>query len=444
MASSSSPAALLLVGLALAAVGPAATARAGDDLIQLLNGDLLHGSLVSADPATGVSWRHEHVKEPLVFAMDSLRQVKLKPRLRPAAQDKVSVVRLTNDDVLQGSLASLQDGKLQLATSYAGTISVHQPMVSSIALVPGTDVVFEGPSGAEQWDLTSPSSWHYKNNALYCTGSGYAGAHVGLPDAARIDFTVAWKGTYPYFRFAFYTANLRSYSSQSYSFRSSSSYLRMYRYGGRGSSSLPSHNHSGFAGKSRARFRIFADKKRKRVFIFLDDEKVVQWTEPQEWVGGGNSVTFYGYQSHPLKITDFVVSRWDGATLPDKATAPQKMKRDLLELVNGDKVTGTLSAIAGEKLSFKTSYASIEVPMQRVASIVMSGETAERARRNRNDVRIHLVGGGNITLSLKSLSERRIIGSGEGYGDVTVSLDSVAKLDFNIYDEQEGKAEDNW
>ena len=178
MASSSSPAALLLVGLALAAVGPAATARAGDDLIQLLNGDLLHGSLVSADPATGVSWRHEHVKEPLVFAMDSLRQVKLKPRLRPAAQDKVSVVRLTNDDVLQGSLASLQDGKLQLATSYAGTISVHQPMVSSIALVPGTDVVFEGPSGAEQWDLTSPSSWHYKNNALYCTGSGYAGGFI--------------------------------------------------------------------------------------------------------------------------------------------------------------------------------------------------------------------------------------------------------------------------
>ena len=140
----------------------------------------------------------------------------------------------------------------------------------------------------------------------------------------------------------------------------------------------------------------------------------------------------------------FNIIEWDGATLPDKATAPQKMKRDLLELVNGDKVTGTLSAIAGEKLSFKTSYASIEVPMQRVASITMSDETAERARRNRHDVRIHLADGGSITLDLKSLSERRITGSGEGYGQVTVSLDSVARLDFNIYDEQEGKAEDSW
>jgi len=436
--------ALLLLLLLPAAVYRAAVAGEQEDTVLLTNGDVLHGRLLSIDPTDGVSWRHKYVKEPLVFSIDSLREIKLGASARSAGGGQVSVVRLTNDDVLHGRLISLMENKLRLGTSYADALVIHQPMISSIALVPSSDVVFEGPSGPEQWQISSAGSWEYKNNALYSNGSGYAGAQANLPDAAHIEFTVAWRGSYPYFRFAFYTANLSSYSSHSYSFRSSSSYLRMYRYGGSGSSSLPSHNHSGFADKSKVRFRIFADKKTKRIFIFMDDQKVVQWTEPQEWVGSGNAVVFYSYSSHRLKVTDFIVRKWDGSTLPDKGVAPQKTPHDVLELVNGDKVTGALNAINEGKLSFKTSYASIDVPMKRVAAISMSDERAERARRNRNDVRVHFADTSSMTLDIKGLKERRITGSSENYGDVTVSMDPIVKLDFNIYDEPEKQSKDDW
>lgn len=432
----------LLLFVLLITTPCAAFAAGQEDTVLLANGDTLHGRLISINPEQGVSWRHKYVKEPLVFSMDSLRQIKLGAVPRPLSRGNVSVVRLTNDDVLHGRLVSLIDNKLRIGTSYARDLSIRRLMVSSIALVPSSDVVFKGPTGAEQWKLSS-TSWQYRDNALYCNGSGYAGAHANLPDTAQIEFTAAWKSSYPYFRFAFYSASLSSYSSRSYSFRSSSSYLRMYRYGGSGSTSLPSHNHSGFAGKSKARFRVFVDKKTKRIFIFMDDQKVVQWTEPQEWVGGGNAVVFYGYSGHPLKITDFVVRQWDGTTLPGKSAAPAKAAQDVLELINGDKVTGVLSGINEGKLSFKTSYASIDIPMQRVSAISMSGETAERAKRNRNDVRIHLANTGSVTLNLKALSEGKITGNSENFGDVTVSMDSVVTLDFNIYDDHK-KSEDEW
>ncbi|MFC1462567.1 hypothetical protein ACFLQU_03070, partial [Verrucomicrobiota bacterium] len=154
---------------------------------------------------------------------------------------------------------------------------------------------------------------------------------------------------------------------------------------------------------------------------------------------------FYGYSSHPIKVTDFVVKKWDGTTLPGKSTAPGKTAQDVLELLNGDKVTGTLRGIDEGKLSFKTSYASIDIPMQRVSAIAMSGEKAERARRNRNDIRIHLADAGSMTVDLKSLAEGKIAGSSENCGDVTVSMDSVVKLDFNIYDEHKEKSgDDDW
>jgi hypothetical protein len=139
------------------------------------------------------------------------------------------------------------------------------------------------------------------------------------------------------------------------------------------------------------------------------------------------------YTYGAMKIKDIKVSEWDGTVpgaTPDNA---EEVEEDTIQLVNNDRVTGVLESIAETNVSFKTSYAKLSVPLDRVSSVALAGSKAERARRNAGDIRLQLRNGGILTVSLDDLKGGKIRGASENFDKATIELEAVHTLDFNIY-----------
>lgn len=435
--------------LCLAACCLMAHGQAEDDLITFMNKDSLHGRLLSAAPDEyGVRWKHENVKNPIDFALLGISRIKLGKRQSLQRTAFGATIHLTNNDVLTGNVVSLNEEALLLDTWYAGKMSIKRLMIKQIdPNSGGGGLLYEGPTSMEGWEAQEYNeghgqqpSWKFKNSALYATYSLPVGRSINnIPEMVSIRFRASWRG-YPSFYFAMFTDNLKQhYGSNCYMLQVSSSSLYLQRYTrNNGSRNLGSVNHAKFSNNPpiSAVFTMLVDKKKKTFTLMVDDEMVKQWTDGDIFAGTGNGILFQPQSRGNLKISDVQVAEWDGE-IPDKSGTGQTLPQDLLRFTNNDKVSGTLSAIADGNIQFKTTYATLTVPVKRVAQIQMSTEKAERARRNRNDVRAEFTEKGSITLQLSKFAEGRISGNSENFGAVQLPLEAFRSLEFNIYEEKQ-------
>jgi len=419
------------------------------DLLTFMNKDSLHGRLVSASPDEyGIRWKHENVKNNIDFALLGVSRIKLSKRRAVERTAFDATVELTNDDVLTGNIVSLNDQALVLDTWYAGKMSIKRLMIRQInPNAGGGGLIYEGPASLANWQTRDYNdghgqrpAWKFKNNALYATYSYPVARTVNdMPALAMIRFKAAWRG-YPSFYFAFFSDNLQQYyGSNCYLLQVSSSSIYLQRYTrNSGSSSLGSVNFQRFSNQppSQAVFTVLVDKNKRTIALLVDGEMVKQWTDGDVFAGTGNAILFQPQSRGNLKISDIKVSEWDGE-IPSKTGTGRELKQDLLRFTNNDKVSGSLSAIADGNVQFKTTYATLTVPLKRVDQIVMSTENAERARRNRNDVRADFRERGAITLQMTKLGEDKITGNSENFGTVTLPIEAFRSLEFNVYEDKQ-------
>lgn len=438
-----------IVALSIMACCAAAYGQLEGDVLTFMNKDTLHGHLLSGAPAAyGIRWKHENVKNPIDFSLLGISRIKLSKRQAVARTAFGATVYLTNDDMLTGNIVSLTDEALVLDTWYAGRLNIKRLMVKQIN--PGTGgggVVYEGPTSLTNWQTRDYNdghgqrpSWKFKGNALYATYSYPIARTIdNMPDVAMIRFKAAWRG-YPAFYFAFFSDNLQQYyGSNCYLLQVSSSSIYLQRYTrNSGSRSLGNVNYARFSNQppSSAVFTVLVDKEKKAITVLVDDDMVKQWTDGDVFAGTGNGMLFQPQSRGNLKISEIEVSEWDGE-MPSKSGTDRELKQDLLRFTNNDKVSGSLSSIADGNVQFKTTYATLTVPLKRVDQIVMSTERAERARRNKNDIRAEFREKGVITLQLSKLGEGKMTGNSENFGSPTLPLAAFRSLEFNIYEDKQ-------
>lgn len=409
------------------------SAQAEDDHTAVFhNGDTLHGTLVSVSPKDGLTWTRADVNAPIVFSHRGLRRLKLQHTAaagKPAGLS--SVVNLTNGDRLLGDIVSLDNETLLLDTWYAGKLTIQRPMIAAVFPGQSSPGQYQGPNSLEEWTTNQKNMWEFKDDALHAKGSTMIGNNIEMPDRASLSFTIEWASAVPQFRLAFHAEDVRNYSKNCYTIRLSSSYARLYRYGKNNSKSFASASFSRLNGRTSARFRVLADKKDKRIIFMIDDKMIKQWTDPEIYAGTGSGMVFYTYG--PMTIKNIKVAEWDGTVPGPTSGQAEVVQEDTIQLMNNDRVTGSLEAIAGTNVAFKTSYADLTIPLTRVTSVSFAGSTAERARRNANDVRIKLRNGGLVTFNLTELKGGKITGTSENFDNATVELEAIHTLDFNIY-----------
>ena len=425
-----------------------------EDVLKFKNADTLHGSLVSANPDDGVRWSREDAKGAISFTLANVSEVQFANVATPRPVGPHAVARLTNGDSLSGELVALTEDALKLQTWYAGELTVKRPMIASLEPGLGTvSVLYSGPNALTEWQQKggggSGRGWTLKKGALVAAG-GSGGMTIGrdvkLPDMASIECDVAWMG-YVNFYMLFYAENFENYyNSDCYALQISSGTIYLQRcQRNSGMNNVDQYvNVESLQRKNKAHIALKVNKQKKTVALFIDGSMIKQWTDRADFTGKGTGIGFVT-QGQPTRVSNIVVSEWDGKLDLDTGGAAKPGEEDLVRLVNGDKLSGHLNTIANGQLNFVTSYAKLEIPLARVAEIVMAAKTAEKPRRQANDLRAFFADGGRLTLSLEKLNPDTLSGGSECFGKASFQRGAFQRLQFNIYDEtKESDEDDDW
>lgn len=408
------------------------------DVLYFKGDDSLRGNLGSIGADESLVWTRPDVDGPVrIRDLAQLRGVKLQRLAPPENPDGLAIVRLTNDDQLRGKIVGMDDNRLTLETGYAGRIAIERLMVAGIR--PGSasaGLLYSGPNKIGEW-LTS-GQWEIKRGRL--VGQGSAGRDMKLPDLARIKFDVVWQGRYLNFQVALFADNVKNFDSNCYvlNFNGNGIYLTR----SQGQSNLGQAEVRSLTAGKPMHFEVLCDKNKKTIAVFVNGELAKQWLDPQPWGGRGGGLLFFnGDNSNTVHFSRIQVSTWDGK-LPTAAGEAKTKGEDLIQFTNDDKVSGKFLAITDGTIAFKTDFATLAIPLARVADIQFAEDNQERARRNKKDVQAWFPSGDRLTFQLKAIKDGQVSGASENFGDLNCRLAVFAGLKFNIYDSNPDKDDD--
>lgn len=422
---------------------PGAGEATAEDTLVFANEDQLHGALAQIDEDGVLTWKHPAAKAPIPFTLGSMTKILLR-RTAGKASAPAALVYLTNDDALAGEIVRLDAEQLVLRTWYAGEMNIPRAMIAKIEPnQSGALQLLEGPGQIADWvsdnETAKAKGWKVEEQALVGTQNNAPIARTlkGLPEAAQFDFTMQWVN-YPNFQFMFYLQDASKSRGNGYSLRVSGTSVMLYRI----SENQGTHN-IGRAeistimsdGQSKAQFTVLASRTEKKIILMVNGVPSGNWTDNSGWDGTGEAIAFWPQNPGATRITDLRVTRWDGQIPKGPVVAESALEKDLVQLANGDKVSGTLKGIAAGNLSLETGYGAMSIPMDRVAELRTATADRARARRNEGDIRAHFADRGQVTLKLHSLKEGVLTGSSENFGEAKMPIGAFRALDFNIYNE---------
>ena len=116
------------------------------------NGDTLSGSLVSVEGEV-LTWQSPLFTEPMKIGLSSLASVTFsKPKTTSAAAGPDFQILMTNGDVLNGNVNSIDDQTVSITSSRLGLFSVARDQIVSLQKSQkSSGVIYSGPNGLEGW-----------------------------------------------------------------------------------------------------------------------------------------------------------------------------------------------------------------------------------------------------------------------------------------------------
>ena len=202
-------------------------------------------------------------------------------------------------------------------------------------------------------------------------------------------------------------------------------------------------NISKIAQKRNARFQILTDSDKATISLFANGSLLHTWTDPKGFGGKGKGLLFYPQSQYPMKVRNILVTQWNGQ-MPSQNSDPDTQKQDIIRLANGDKVTGKLVGIKNGETSFKTEFATLTVPINRIQHLTLGTEDQGRARRRENDVALKFHGGGSMTIALEGFKDGTFMGKSENFGTISADAAAFGLMTFNIYEEAVDTEDDGW
>ncbi len=436
-----------------APVGTTATASdktgKSEDILRFRNTDILRGNLLALSQADGLRWAHAQSKSPLAFELGGLQEIQFGATAQ-VRSGGVARVRLTNGDVLAGELLALTEDALKVQTWYAGPVTIKRAMLAS--LEPNTSLaaqIFTGPNNLAEWQRPNRGNigWTFRKGALISPPGGGGqniGRDVKIPDLATIECDLAWQG-YPSLYLLFYVDNIDNYyQGECYGLQISGSSIYLQRASrNSGMNNVEAAiNFEGLQRRTKARVMLKVNKPKRTFALFIDGKFIKQWTDDNPFEGRGTGLGF-APQGNPLRISNITVSDWDGRL--DLDDAPGKAAdEDFIRLANGDKLSGRLGNIANGQAALTTSYATMQVPLERIAEITMAAKNQGKPRRQPGDVFAMFPDGSRITLALDKLDAQQLTGASESFGKITAQSSVFQKIQFNIYEPKPEDEEDDW
>jgi hypothetical protein len=410
------------------------------DVLEFLNGDVLHGTFLSIDANRGARWQHPAIKQPLEIALSSVGRIKLERPKTTNGPAQNCTVRLLNKDEITGTLVLLDGEKLQLETWYGGTLNIPRKSIERVVPGQGKSLsLYEGPTGLEGWNMpkNNPAGrrppgvgpWRYSNGAFFSTGAGPIGREIVTPAMVNIEFDLAWRG-YLQLAVSMFSDSLETYGGNAYLLQMHQGSVYLQRISRTGDSSgFGTREVPNFSRKNEAHISVRVNKAQKTLSLLVDGALVNQWTDRGEFPPGTNLV-FHQQGQGLTRISNIRVTAWDGKF--ETETAGAKGKEDLVRMLNNDKLSGTLKAIQNGTMQFQTGFATVEVPLERVGDIELASGPSEPIPPLSTDARVVFADRGSLTFRIDRWDDQQIIGTSPNFGKLRLNPLAFSSVQFNL------------
>ncbi|MGD9420596.1 MAG: hypothetical protein Q7R22_016785 [Verrucomicrobiota bacterium JB025] len=443
------------VGLPLVLWVWTAGLAASDDglLARFRNGDRLRGDMASLSPEV-LEWESPLLEGVASFGLEKLLDISMPAESKQPEADHVATISLTNGDQIRGELISVTEDEVVVKTWYAGMMRLNRLMVDGVSVEGISHLVYRGPVSMDGWvESNSDGAWTYGRSAFRSHDKGSLALDGVLPDEVSVSFDVAWKGDVLGLKVLLFSRDAvkeNPASGSELSFQ-------------RGNASLRNGGTQKFIGNARVqavlendrvRMEIKASSKTGTVCLYVDDELVQVWQDPDIARGGvGRALHFVSPSANPLRISRIEVAPWDGeiSEMPVPNFGGRKVwwqgmdelmgdpDEDELEdgrmrLANGDTVKGDVTSISDGQITIATAMGEISVPVSRFRDIALPSVDLERCIRRKGDVRAWFNDDTSVVFRLDAVSDGSIEGSSQNFGKAVFDLAAFKRLEFNIYD----------
>jgi hypothetical protein len=407
------------------------------DVIEFLDGSMLHGQLRQMNTDNGLVWENPNAKNSIHFQpyhIDFIRFAHADTmKLAPTCH-----LQFANGDDVFGSITALDSDVLGLSTWFGGTITVPRSAIRGISfLSKNYTLLYEGPYDAGGWVFgiaNMPQSWSYHDGWFTSQGTGTLGRELSLTNSSTVEFDLAWSGSLE-LEAQLYTDALermeRNNGSCVLRFSSAQIVLDQARALG------ATHNFGGaplpdLGGKNRMRVTIQCNQDEGTLAVYVNNALVKVWKDQAGFRAAGSGILFQqeGYAGGSIKLGNLRISQWQGSFDPDTTVAATNS--DSIHFVNHDRAAGKIAAIKDGKVTLVLGDATLNIPLQRVTQINFAAANAIAEAPNPWQVRAHFPGGGSLSFQLEKWDDQTISGKSPVFGLLAFGTRAVREMEFNL------------
>jgi hypothetical protein len=339
----------------------------GKEIVRFENGDSLFGNLLSIQPPMRLLWKHANAEDPIEFQLPRFRDIRFGGLTDEAlSQSAGHEITLQDGNLIAGEIESADDDFVHLNTWYAGRLTVAVSSIKYIKKIHRAGrPIWDGITGLNGWtlgDIDAPGYetgyWKYHSGALYASTMASIAKDIELPDVARIEMDLHWRGSL-YLAIALYTDHLLPIKLADQSRQLEPDFGGFYSlYFTRSTAGLrsvtkpkvknfPYRGVPGLTQTNGTHLEILVSKPRGEIGLVVNGKPVQSWKDTEGFVGDGTGMRFVHQGQGAIKISNFRVREWDGRT-SSKAIEFDNQGRDLIVTTEGASIPGKFSG-ANEK-----------------------------------------------------------------------------------------------
>ena len=446
------------------------------DLLRFTNGDTLHGSFLGFGENLTVNWKNLEAPDPIRFSTKKIHRIVLNHGHAYQQADLNSTLSLVNGDLISGSITSADPKTITLTSHHLGTINIPRNTVSKITPNPhGPKLFYYGPMNPDGWKVIQQeepkkdedkaaenpdgqkqvADWKHIANAWYSVAEkhGYLVRENALPEKCRLTFKLAWRGSRLHSNIAIhadldppalgdkvdarnhmaatlgkaYVINISSHSAALWACTVDEA-GKPHNIRINPSASLDLTN------KQEALVELRINKADKQLLLYLNGQFKTKWDLGDEYQGKGNAFAISNtYKSCDLRISDIIISEWNG--LEDSAQSMRTKQRDIILLTNGlDRFSGTFNHITDDMVSFTGAYGTaFTMPVNEVQEIHFATNQLRKLPEQADDTSVyfHILPHGRIsgTPGTGSLKNTRLTSC--LLGEISLDTSYVNIIDFS-------------
>lgn len=357
------------------------------DEVQLNDGiSTLKGDLVAIQPTGTMELKTPMSDAPLLIKSNTVKKVTLS---NPDETESMphTILKLSNGDLLRGTIESLNNDTLVLRTDEAGTLNIDRSSVASAEFgVRRSELLFSGPSNLSEWKQTNSTRdrWQYRRGTLVSMGRASAYKDINLPQQFTLSFVLEWKSERPPQYEIFFADSVGDSKKlpDRYSFTFNNYGIEIRRYLGQKqkSETIAQMNRSPrLYPNNQMKVDLHVNRETSRIQLFINDEPEGDFVDPFEKTPNGTGIRLVSesLRGSQLEISNITVTDYN-ETKSRHSTEGSAKEADSMIMSDDERWSGKLikiDEVDGESIfHFKSPSREdvLEVPGSEVSMIYFS------------------------------------------------------------------------